>query len=244
MMKLTSLGYWMPYEAAKAVAATFCHPIRYALVPVFGVDFVDRCVVPDDPAFGRMVINQEIIRRCTVEANEYRLLEPSRGPSRDSSSVRSATSTPRICHERPLRPQPGRWYRYPESGYGTDTETSDQVLASPDALTKVDWGCDTPKSDRGLSSTSPDRSPRSVPVSMLPGVNGEERNKKHLPSGTMEDLEDGHQKHHDQGGSDVTSPVSAEFTHETHAACVLMRLHDVDQTLAREHRRKRRRAST
>jgi hypothetical protein len=33
------IGYWMPYEAARAMAATFCWRIRYALTPLFGTEF-------------------------------------------------------------------------------------------------------------------------------------------------------------------------------------------------------------
>ncbi|KAF2092183.1 DNA-binding domain of Mlu1-box binding protein MBP1 [Saccharata proteae CBS 121410] len=44
---LSAQGYWMPFEAAKAVAATFCHPIRHALTPIFGPDFLP---IRSDPA--------------------------------------------------------------------------------------------------------------------------------------------------------------------------------------------------
>jgi hypothetical protein len=45
-------GYWIPYLAAKHIAATFCYRIRHALTPVFGLDFIDLCVPPSDPRFG------------------------------------------------------------------------------------------------------------------------------------------------------------------------------------------------
>jgi hypothetical protein len=45
----------MPYEAAKAVAATFAWPIRYMLTPIFGPGFPDMCIEPtsliDPPDF-------------------------------------------------------------------------------------------------------------------------------------------------------------------------------------------------
>jgi ABC-type dipeptide/oligopeptide/nickel transport system permease subunit len=69
----------MPFEAAKAVAATFCYNIRYALTPIFGIDFLGHCVVPEDPRFGRMVIDRNIVRHCTEAANELAFL--SRGLS-------------------------------------------------------------------------------------------------------------------------------------------------------------------
>lgn len=66
----------MPYEAAKAVAATFCWDIRHVLTPLFGTGFPSLCVPPADQAhFGRMIIDPTIVRRATETANYYRSLE-------------------------------------------------------------------------------------------------------------------------------------------------------------------------
>lgn len=74
----------MPYEAAKAVAATFCWKIRYALTPIFGVDFPNTCIPPSDSnRFGRMIIEPAIVQIATRNADEYRLLEL-RSPPPDS----------------------------------------------------------------------------------------------------------------------------------------------------------------
>ena len=62
----------MPFEAAKAVAATFCYPIRYALTPVFGLDFVSLCIQPGVEGFGQMVIDSNIVRKCSVQATKFR----------------------------------------------------------------------------------------------------------------------------------------------------------------------------
>ncbi|EER44381.1 APSES transcription factor Xbp1 [Histoplasma capsulatum H143] len=78
---LAAQGYWMPFEAAKAVAATFCWKIRYALTPLFGVDFLSICIPPDDPRFGRWVIDQSIVCDATNSARHYRLLEGLSGKS-------------------------------------------------------------------------------------------------------------------------------------------------------------------
>jgi hypothetical protein len=61
----------MPYEAAKAIAATFCWKIRYALTPVFGIDFIDTCVPPDDQRYTSWMIDPEITRSCTAQMQEY-----------------------------------------------------------------------------------------------------------------------------------------------------------------------------
>ncbi|KIW10453.1 hypothetical protein PV08_11417 [Exophiala spinifera] len=72
---LVAQGYWIPYEAAKAVAATFCWSIRYALTPVFGTDFPNMCLHPNDENFGSMLIDPEITKRCALLAQHYRALE-------------------------------------------------------------------------------------------------------------------------------------------------------------------------
>lgn len=65
----------MPFETAKAVAATFCYKIRFALTPLFGVDFPSQCVQPHDRAFGKMTIDPEIIKRATELSRRYCQME-------------------------------------------------------------------------------------------------------------------------------------------------------------------------
>lgn len=135
----------MPYEAARAVAATFCFHIRYALTPVFGLEFFELCVVPDDPSFGRMVIDRNIIRRCTEAANEFRVL------SREASlaiSPHTPLLTAGLAKWSPksIRPKTVKTADM-ESGYGTDTDRSDKYLESPQIPTKFDWtALNTPRS--------------------------------------------------------------------------------------------------
>jgi hypothetical protein len=65
-------GYWMPFACAKAIAATFCYPIRYALIPIFGPDFPSRCIKKDTPNYGNFRIPARIIRECTQEMQAWR----------------------------------------------------------------------------------------------------------------------------------------------------------------------------
>ncbi|KAF2432920.1 DNA-binding domain of Mlu1-box binding protein MBP1, partial [Tothia fuscella] len=58
---LAAQGYWMPFECAKAVAATFCYNVRHALTPLFGKDFLDICIHPAHPSYGNFKIDQSII---------------------------------------------------------------------------------------------------------------------------------------------------------------------------------------
>ncbi|KAI1756935.1 hypothetical protein F4782DRAFT_548026 [Xylaria castorea] len=67
-------GYWMPYQCAKAVCATFCHNISWAMIPIFGTDFPALCIQVDAPEYSRMVIDPEIVIRSTREAEYYRHL--------------------------------------------------------------------------------------------------------------------------------------------------------------------------
>ncbi|RDW65709.1 putative APSES transcription factor Xbp1 [Aspergillus mulundensis] len=90
---LAAQGYWMPYEAAKAVSATFCWKIRYALTPLFGADFPDLCTHPEDRArFGRMIIDPSIVQIATEKANYYRTLELRGNPLRADYVLRPSSA--------------------------------------------------------------------------------------------------------------------------------------------------------
>ena len=119
---LTMLGYWVPFEAAKAVASRFCYNIRYVLVPVFGPDFVSMCEVPDEGAWMHLSISRSIIQHCTEAATAYQ------SQSRESSMAISPRITsalaPCIWPAKPtLRPKPRMIMDF-ESGYATDSERS------------------------------------------------------------------------------------------------------------------------
>ena len=62
-----AVGYWMPFEAAKAIATTFCWKIRFALVPIFGVEFLSQCTPPSSTAYKLYLIDSAITRRCAAE---------------------------------------------------------------------------------------------------------------------------------------------------------------------------------
>ncbi|KAK2757564.1 hypothetical protein FQN54_004533 [Arachnomyces sp. PD_36] len=91
---LAAQGYWVPYEAAKAVAATFCWDIRYVLTPVFGIDFPSLCRPRTDKNFGVMDVSQDIILQATETARRYRLLE-----NPQPKAAIPSPRTPRHSHE-------------------------------------------------------------------------------------------------------------------------------------------------
>ncbi|KAH8167043.1 hypothetical protein CIB48_g1188 [Xylaria polymorpha] len=102
-------GYWMPYQCAKAVCATFCHNISGAMIPIFGPDFPALCTQVDAPEYSRMVIDPAIVIRSTREAEYYRHLYSNTAssnvsPKRDRRIFRSPyddTPIQRILTEKP-----------------------------------------------------------------------------------------------------------------------------------------------
>ena len=131
----------MPYESAKHLAATFCYHIRYALVPLFGPDFVSLCCPPDDPAFGRMIIGRDVVRQCTATARETRCREEYSNGLSSLASYRGPSSAESKAMWKWKRMQRGLCpiTAYSESGYGTDTDTSDQCPLFPDASSERAW---------------------------------------------------------------------------------------------------------
>lgn len=62
----------MPYQCARAACATFCYPIAGALIPIFGPSFPQECIRPDSPRFGRMIIDEHLIREAKQDITVYK----------------------------------------------------------------------------------------------------------------------------------------------------------------------------
>ncbi|KAM0344276.1 hypothetical protein ACHAPU_007633 [Fusarium lateritium] len=88
---IVAQGYWMPYQCARAICATFCYPIAGALIPIFGPTFPSTCIPPNSPDFGRMIIDPRLISDATRQAELTRRMHATTG----ASSFHSATSFPR-----------------------------------------------------------------------------------------------------------------------------------------------------
>ena len=125
----------MPYHAARAIAATFCYDIRWALTPVFGDGFPSICLTPNDPCFAKFLIDPAIVQYCTQETAKFRDL----GPLYEvhgvdtSSPVRTAKSrfgapplSVKVVKQRSVQAADI------ESGYGSDAEGRDRYLCSPE----------------------------------------------------------------------------------------------------------------
>ena len=245
----------MPYNAAKAVAATFCYNIRYALTPIFGLDFLSLCVKPTEEGYGHMVIDRSIVHSCTEEANEYRTM------SREGSLAGSPATPPSTTFSRwsskSLRLKPAKIIDA-ESGYGTDTDRSDKYLHSPQSSSR--WiDLSTPRSAplpecklsspkgsvTGTSDTggyeAPPNSPEN-PTSCESGTNTA------FPKNSTDDDYD-ERSLSGRSSEEAVTPMprkrnSNALISETNAALLLMNLHKADASLCvGGSKSKRRRAS-
>ncbi|KAF1363385.1 DNA-binding domain of Mlu1-box binding protein MBP1 [Lizonia empirigonia] len=165
---LVCQGYWMPYQAAREIAATFCWDIRWALTPVFGNDFPQICKPPSHPCFAKFGIDPQIVRFCALETDRFRkegasyqLLLP-KTPSPVMASLRPVLSSPEWT-------QSGGSGDL-ESGYGSD-ERADEGVFSNQASPKCQLTHLTPIKEIG-SPTSPNTpifsSPSSPAVKRAP----------------------------------------------------------------------------
>jgi len=234
----------MPFEAAKAVAATFCYHIRYALTPVFGLDFVNICVRPGEEGFGHMVIDQAIVRRCTEKAQGYR------AASRETSLVGSPVTpgsgssgmkwTPRSLRPRPAGPFDS------ESGYYTDTDQSEKYLASPQSI--FSWtSVNTPRSINDqpsqpspqplIKSGSPIRG-CGAPPNSPDSSSGEDNGRLKRTSRELdEDLDGSTSPPSSKVELEPTRP-SAAVSKDSRAAYLLMQLHFADASLNGSRKRR------
>lgn len=51
-------GTWLPYSLCKILARRFCYYIRFELIPLFGNDFPNYCVLPTDPRFRELKFDE------------------------------------------------------------------------------------------------------------------------------------------------------------------------------------------
>ena len=242
----------MPFEAAKAVAATFCYNIRYALTPVFGLDFASSCIVPDDPSFGRMIIDHRIIQRCTEEAKGFRAF--SREASLAGSPRNPASPSGLSWTSKALKPKQIKGTDH-ESGYGTDPDRSDQYTCSPHS-SKSGWTVlNTPH------SASSQQYPFLFPREVLSAT--KETSEAHSDMADTSSSEEATTKRanpedDDYDGDSISTHSSEEtrasvkrrkksatMTKEAKAAYMLMQLNMADATIVDDgHGGKRRRASS
>lgn len=50
-------GTWLPFKLCKILARRFCYNIRFSLIPIFGPDFPEACLHPNDPGYGELKLD-------------------------------------------------------------------------------------------------------------------------------------------------------------------------------------------
>lgn len=50
-------GTWLPFKLCKILARRFCYYLRYSLVPIFGTDFPDSCLKPNEKGYGELKLD-------------------------------------------------------------------------------------------------------------------------------------------------------------------------------------------
>lgn len=155
----------MPFEAAKALAATFCWNIRFALVPLFGPGFVDICTRPEDPAYKRYTIDTSVVKYCQEQVRSWTqstsqtTINAMRGEGEvKASPVRIAKTKPKILRARAQQP------RYTESE-SSDDLTSRAIGPRDPTPYPSTWKAANAGSSRGKSQTNSTVSP--APSSVL-----------------------------------------------------------------------------
>ncbi|KAJ6789927.1 hypothetical protein PWT90_10017 [Aphanocladium album] len=108
---VSAQGYWMPYKCARAICATFCHPIAAALVPLFGPNFPAECRAPGSPGYRDMTIDVHIIEEATREAQAARSMRME--PSSPFASQPPAAAAPKSRHILEPRPDQRSYERRP-----------------------------------------------------------------------------------------------------------------------------------
>jgi hypothetical protein len=126
-----NVGYWMPYHAARAIAATFCYDIRWALTPVFGNDFPSACLHPKDPCFAKFLIDPAIVQFCAEETVRFKELGPAYTVF--GSDASSPVVVPKTHCQQKVRSTDL------ESGYGTDTGRNGKYLSSPEVSPRTQF---------------------------------------------------------------------------------------------------------
>jgi hypothetical protein len=120
----------MPYQAAKAIAATFCWYIRWVLTPVFGYDFPEMCLRPEDPGYGKFLIAPEIVQDCTDDTNRFR----QEGCDYQVAGLAesAAVETPPLpVLSAPWEPMSHHPRKSEESGYYTGGDQNERSTVSP-----------------------------------------------------------------------------------------------------------------
>lgn len=179
-------GYWMPYAAAKALAAKFCYRIRFALTVIFGPNFPNECLPEDHEEFGNYTIAPEIIAECRRLDEENREFELARTsippintttPAKDSLSSAPSQSVRKRTRRSVPQPQKQRLEPRASSVYfdpvrdcmlpGNESTEPNSRTATPEVYFNMS---PTPSTRPDLASVSAESSFSSRPHSLSPSL--------------------------------------------------------------------------
>ncbi|KAJ5918045.1 hypothetical protein N7454_010420 [Penicillium verhagenii] len=173
---LAAQGYWMPYEVAKSVSATFCWNIRHVLTPLFGTDFPSTCVpfvngkARDFPH--GIMIDPRAICHAGMTAREYRNLEPAQGSSSNTgnrASTPAQTPAPENVDSHDTERVPYRQIhpKMPRRSY------ADSVSSARDSSSEPSF-CHSPLSTvpHSFTPVNPPRTLENIPRSSVPSPEG------------------------------------------------------------------------
>ena len=205
-----------------------------------------------------MVIDRDIVRRCTEEARGFRALSREVSTASGPRTPPSSSQGSRKTFPKALRPRPIKSLES-ESGYGTDTDRSDDYLYSPSASSGSAWtALNTPRSVGSqhyqsltldqLSSAYKSQQKTASGLQEAPSTK-QPVSRKRLRSDN-EDDEDGYEEDGSSSHSSLDTPMpdmtqkkSPGVSQETRAAFQLMQL-SMDDAALDGDRSRRRRAST
>ncbi|CEO59731.1 hypothetical protein PMG11_04396 [Penicillium brasilianum] len=159
---LAAQGYWMPFEAAKAIAATFCWDIRFLLTPLFGLDFPELCIPPTNRiSFRRMIIDPTIVNEAAETARRYRLLEPRSYDEMSTTSFHSQPTGKQIDYpSRDMRASQMQQSKFARRSYADSISSARGSSSEP--------YCGSPQSPTYGGFLPINRPPSSHPVSRTP----------------------------------------------------------------------------
>lgn len=110
---IAAQGYYVPYEAARAMATTFAWRIRFALVPLFGPSFPGECIRPGDEGFARFAVDPAIVRQCAARLPMFDWADGAAGEDdkaddQDEEITSAAAALMAMASSAPPTPTPSR----------------------------------------------------------------------------------------------------------------------------------------
>ncbi|KAI3322170.1 hypothetical protein HD806DRAFT_545366 [Xylariaceae sp. AK1471] len=157
-------GYWMPYQCAKAICATFCQNIAGALIPIFGPEFPALCTPAEAPEYSRMIIDPAIIIQSTQEADYYRRLYSNTGSGSRNDNGNISPKRDRRVFRSPYDDSTRHHPRYRIRKTYITTPGSDNSPYATDTDSEI-----SPVTDRsGLAGETPHHRLQRFPHSPMP----------------------------------------------------------------------------